>query len=90
MYPQISPASVPATAHFPAINPFETYGPADAARELGIDRDTVTYHLAQRPRLFPTRDGRNHCWTRAEFEQVKLRLVSLCPKAKSNRQKYLH
>ena len=89
MSPQISPASsVPTSApaaHFPAYNPFEVYGPADAARALGIDRDTVTYYLAKRARLFPARDGRNHYWTKAEFERVKLTLLSLCPKAKSNK-----
>ena len=89
----ISPASAPRPAHFPAPNPdvFTVYTPADAARELGINEDTVTYHIAKRPKLFPSRDGNyRHEWSRSDFERVKLTLLSLCPKAKSNRQKHLH
>lgn len=63
-------------------NDLVIYRPKDAARVLGINEDSVTRHIKQRPSLFPQSKRRSHQWSPEQFDQVLRALRSLSYKAR--------
>lgn len=58
------------------------YRPSDAARDLGINEDSVTRHIKQRPKLFPAKNGSRHEWEPDQYPKVLNALCSLSHKAR--------
>jgi hypothetical protein len=69
------------------ITPRAVYRVGDAAAALGLSRHAVCYHMRQRPRVFPPREGllaRRHEWSAEEFVKVLWGLCCLSPQAERN------